>query len=69
MLLIDGAWSLYLPVLKLIEPQLSTGAVVLAENAFDQSFLDYIRDPTNGYLAQQLDIDAGRGNEFAVRTA
>ncbi len=68
-LLIDGAWSLYLPVLRLIEPHLETGAVVLGENAFDKDFRNYVRNPANGYLSQQLEIDQGRGNEFAVRTA
>lgn len=67
--LIDGAWSLYLPVLKLIEPRLRAGAVILAENAFAQEYLDYVRDPANGYIAQTLPIDEGRGNEFAVRIA
>jgi predicted O-methyltransferase YrrM len=32
--LIDGAWSLYLPVLKLIESRLRAGVVIMAENAF-----------------------------------
>ncbi len=68
-LLIDGAWSLYLPVLKLVEPRIGAGAVVLGENAFDPDFRNYLRDPANGYLSQQLEIDPGRGNEFAVRTA
>jgi predicted O-methyltransferase YrrM len=66
-LLIDGAWSLYLPVLKLIEPRLAPGAAVLGENAFAQDYLDYVRTPANGYLSQPLAIDAGRGNEFTVR--
>jgi predicted O-methyltransferase YrrM len=65
--LVDGAWSLYLPVLKLIEPRLRPGAVVLAENAFADDYLEYVRDPANGYLAYTLPIDEGRGNEFAVR--
>jgi predicted O-methyltransferase YrrM len=65
--LIDGAWSLYLPVLKLIEPHLRPGAVILAENAFAADYLDYVRDPANGYIAQALPINDGRGNEFAVR--
>lgn len=65
--LIDGAWSLYLPVLKLIEPRLRPGAVVLGENAFAEDYLAYVRDPANGYVAQTLPIDEGRGNEFAVR--
>ncbi len=33
---IDGAFSLYLPVLKLIEPLLAPGAVIFGENAFAQ---------------------------------
>ncbi len=67
LILIDGAWSLYLPVLKLVEPRLRAGAIVLAENAFAQDYLDYVRDPSNGYLSQALPLDEGRGNEFAVR--
>lgn len=65
--LIDGAWSLYLPVLKLIEPSLRPGAVILAENAFADDYRDYVRNPANGYIAQTLPIDEGRGNELAVR--
>lgn len=64
---IDGAFSLYLPVLKLIEPRLSPGAAILGENAFAQDYLDYVRAPTNGYFSRSLDIDEGRGNEFTVR--
>lgn len=69
LLLIDGAWSLYLPILKLIEPRLRRGAVILGENAFAQDYLDHVRDPSNGYIAQTLAIDEGRGNEFAVKVA
>jgi len=69
LLLIDGAFSLYLPVLKLIEPRLATGAVVLGENAFAQDYRDYVRDPRNGYLSQPLAVDQDRGNEFTVRVA
>jgi predicted O-methyltransferase YrrM len=68
LLLIDGAFSLYLPVLKLVEPHLRSGAVILAENAFDPEYRAYVRDPLNGYLTQTLAIDEGRGNEFTVRT-
>jgi len=67
MLLIDGAFSLYLPILKLVEPHLKAGAVILAENAFDKDYLTYVRDPANGYLSQTLPINEGRGNEFAVK--
>jgi len=69
LLLIDGAFALYLPVLKLVEPRLKPGAVVLGENAFDPGYLDYVRNPANGYLSQPLPVDEGRGNEFTVRTA
>jgi predicted O-methyltransferase YrrM len=69
LLLIDGAWSLYLPVLKLIEPHLAPGAVVLGENAFDKDYIDYVRDPANGYVSLPLPVNEGRGNEFSVRTA
>lgn len=69
LLLIDGAFTLYLPVLKLLEPQLKPGAVVLGENAFDPGYLDYVRNPANHYVSQPLPIDEGRGNEFTVRTA
>lgn len=67
LLLIDGAFSLYLPVLKLLEPRLKTGAVILGENAFEPGYLEYVRDPANGYLSQALPIDEGRGNEFTVK--
>ena len=67
LLLIDGAWPLYLPVLKLIERHLRPGAIVLAENAFAQDYLDYVRDPANGYICHTLPVDEGRGNEFAIK--
>lgn len=68
LLLLDGAFPLYLPMLKLIEPQLKTGALVLAENALDRDYLDYVRDPANGYLSQSVVLDEARGNEFTVVT-
>jgi predicted O-methyltransferase YrrM len=67
LLLVDGAFSLYLPALKLVEPFLRPGAVILGENAFDPAYLNYVRDPANGYIAQTRPLDEGRGNEFAVR--
>ena len=67
-LLIDGAFALYLPVLKLVEARLKSGAVVLGENAFEPEYLDYVRNPANGYVSQPLPLDEGRGNEFTVVT-
>lgn len=69
MMLIDGAFTLYLPVLRLVEPRLRPGAVILGENAFDPGYLAYVRNPANGYVSQPLPVDEGRGNEFTVRTA
>lgn len=67
LLLLDGALSLYLPVLKLIEPHLAPGAPVLAENAFAADYLAYVGDPRNGYLTLPLPIDPGHGNVYSVR--
>jgi predicted O-methyltransferase YrrM len=68
LLLLDGAFSLYLPVLKLLESRLKPGAIILGENAFDPEYLNYVRNPANGYISQPLPIDEGRGNEFTVVT-
>ncbi|MEJ1965009.1 MAG: class I SAM-dependent methyltransferase [Gammaproteobacteria bacterium] len=68
LVLLDGAFTLYLPVLKLLEPHLKPGALVLAENAFEQAggYLAYVRNPANGYVSLALPINEGRGNEFTV---
>jgi predicted O-methyltransferase YrrM len=52
--LLDGWKELYLPVIKLIEPQLSPGALVVADNtemADTQPYLDYVRNADNGYVS------------------
>ncbi|WEK47936.1 MAG: class I SAM-dependent methyltransferase [Candidatus Andeanibacterium colombiense] len=68
LLLVDGAFSLYLPVLKLVEPWLKPGAVILGENAFEPGYQAYVRDPANGYVSFALP-DEGRGNEFTVKVS
>ncbi len=70
LVLLDGAFSLYLSVLKILEPHLSQGALVIAENAIDESgdYLTYVRNPDNGYRTIPLPFDPGRGNEMSVRT-
>jgi predicted O-methyltransferase YrrM len=70
LVLLDGAFSLYLPVLKLLEPHLQSGTPILAENAFDNDneYLTYVRNPAHGYLSQSIPISEGRGNEFTVVT-
>jgi predicted O-methyltransferase YrrM len=70
MVMLDGAFTLYLPVLKLLEPHLTPGALIIGENAFAAAggYIDYVRDPQNGYLSLPLSFDPGRGNELTVRT-
>ena len=59
MVMLDGAFTLYLPILKLLEPQLKRGALIIGENAFEKasSYIDYVRDPKNGYLSLSLPFD------------
>jgi predicted O-methyltransferase YrrM len=66
LVLVDGAFSLYLPVLKLLEPWLKPGAVILGENAFEPEYRAYVRNAANGYMSLALP-DEGRGNEFSVK--
>lgn len=52
--LLDGWKEFYLPVMKLLEPKLSEGALVVADNTNmpdTQPYLDYVRDPANGYVS------------------
>lgn len=52
--LLDGWKELYLPVIKLLQPRLSPGALVVADNAESadaQPYLDYVRHPDNGYVS------------------
>jgi len=65
---LDGAFNFYLPVLKLLEPHLKAGALVIGENAMEPGYLDYVRNPQNGYLSVAIPFEAGRGNEFTVVT-
>ena len=70
MVILDGAFTLYLPVLELLEPHLKSGAMIIGENAFAEAggYIDYVRAPKNGYLSLPLSFDPGRGNELTVVT-
>jgi predicted O-methyltransferase YrrM len=70
MVMLDGAFTLYLPILKLLEPDLKPGAIIIGENAFAEAggYIEYVRDPQNGYLSLPLSFDPGRGNELTVKT-
>ncbi len=54
--LLDGWKNLYLPVLHLLEPCLTPGALVIADDTISLAaemgdYLGYVRDPANGYLS------------------
>ena len=70
MVMLDGAFILYLPILQLLEPHLKPGALIVGENAFEEAsgYIEYVRDPQNGYLSLPLPFNPGRGNELTVKT-
>lgn len=54
--LLDGWKGLYLPVLRLLEPRLAPGALVVADDTISMAaemtdYLSYVRDPAHGYLS------------------
>jgi predicted O-methyltransferase YrrM len=52
LLLLDGAKSLYMDVLGLVEGRLGAGAVIVADNADHcPEYLEHVRRPENGYLS------------------
>ena len=52
LLLLDGAKSLYLEILNLVEGHLKPGAFIVADNAdYSPEYLAYVRSPRNGYLS------------------
>lgn len=58
---LDGWKELYLPVLRIIEPHLRKGALVVADNmnlapTVLKPFLDYVSSENNGYLSLELPI-------------
>ncbi|MCE7003336.1 class I SAM-dependent methyltransferase [Kibdelosporangium philippinense] len=60
--LLDGWKDLCLPVLKLLEPKLSPGALVVGDDvsfATMATYLDYVRDPANGYVSVEFPVEDG----------
>jgi predicted O-methyltransferase YrrM len=71
LLFLDGWKKLYMPVLKLLEPALEPGAMVVADDldlfpAVLEPYLAYVRNPGNGYVSVELPI--GDRLELSVRT-
>jgi predicted O-methyltransferase YrrM len=69
---LDGWKDIYLPVLHLLEPALTPGALIVADdlNLFPDAlapYLAYVRQPANGYVSATVPI--GDGMEVSVRTS
>ncbi|MCV7282063.1 class I SAM-dependent methyltransferase [Mycolicibacterium flavescens] len=68
--LLDGWKELYLPVLELLQPRLSPGALVVADNtsmAELAPYLDYVRDPANGYVSVAFPARESDSMEISCR--
>ncbi|MCH8021791.1 class I SAM-dependent methyltransferase [candidate division KSB1 bacterium] len=71
MLFLDGGPSLYLSVLKLLQPHLREGALVLADNVpttknETSPYAEYVRNPTNGYISTSIEMKGG--TEYSLWT-
>ncbi|WP_406306949.1 class I SAM-dependent methyltransferase [Streptomyces sp. NBC_00879] len=60
--LLDGWKDLCLPVLRLLEPQMKPGTLVVADDvdlSSLQPYLDYVRSPENGYQSVTFPVEEG----------
>lgn len=72
MLFLDGAKEMYLDVLKRVESRLRSSAIVASDNtdhAGVESFLEYLRNPANGYISCPIAMDGSHtsGQEISLR--
>jgi predicted O-methyltransferase YrrM len=68
--LLDGWKDLYLPVLQLLEPRLSAGSLVVADNTGmpdTAPYVDYVRDPANGYVSVSFPVRGSDAMEISCR--
>ena len=69
--LLDGWKEFYLPVIELLEPRLSPGTLIVADNtnmADTQPYLDYVRDPAHGYVSVNFLARDSDSMEISCRT-
>lgn len=62
LVLLDGWKDLCLPILKLLEPKLTSGALVVADDSSFPSMADYlayVRDPASGYVNVAFPVEDG----------
>ncbi len=70
--LLDGWKDLYLPVIELLEPRLSPGVLIVADNANSadtQPYLDRVRNPDNGYVSFNFNVRDSDSMEISCRTS
>jgi predicted O-methyltransferase YrrM len=70
LVLLDGWKDLCLPVLRLLEPGLAPGTLVVADDIDQedlQPYLDYVRAPGSGYVSVTFP-DGDEGMEISCRT-
>jgi len=68
--LLDGWKELYLPVIKLLEPHLSAGALVVADNtemSDAKPYLDYVRNAEKGYVSVNFAARESDSMEISCR--
>lgn len=68
--LLDGWKDLYLPVLRLLEPRLSPGALVVADNTGLpglEPYLEHVRNQENGYTSSNFVVRDEDGIEISCR--
>ena len=68
--LLDGWKDLYRQVLQLLEPRLVPGALIVADNtsmAALQPYLDYMREPANGYVSVHFPVRDADSMEISCR--
>ncbi|MDT5011109.1 MAG: hypothetical protein QOH57_2726 [Mycobacterium sp.] len=68
--LLDGWKEFYLPVVKLLEPRLLPGALVVADNTDMEEtrpYVDYVRDPANGYVSVTFPVRGAGSMEISCR--
>jgi predicted O-methyltransferase YrrM len=68
--LLDGWKELYVPVINLLEPRLSEGALVVADNtemADAQPYLEHVRNAENGYVSVNFAARESDSMEISCR--
>ncbi|HYB34376.1 MAG TPA: class I SAM-dependent methyltransferase [Mycobacterium sp.] len=71
-MLLDGWKELYLPVLQLLEPRLSPGTLIVADNtemAETKPYLEYVRNVENGYVSVNFPARDADSMEISCRAA